>query len=75
MVFRRGSRGSTTTSYCENPGEEKLALEPNRDVLCWKHLNYHIQIKGKERQLLQDVQGYVEPGKLTALMGASGAGM
>ncbi|KAI4281983.1 MAG: hypothetical protein L6R38_003275 [Xanthoria sp. 2 TBL-2021] len=26
-----------------------------------------------ERQLLKDVQGYVRPGKLTALIGASGA--
>ena len=35
---------------------------------------YDIKVKGGERRLLDHVDGWVEPGKLTALMGASGAG-
>ena len=40
----------------------------------WENLNYHVPVKGGQRQLLTDVYGYVKPGSLTALMGASGAG-
>lgn len=72
MVFRETS--PTQSMDNEKLSERTLALEPNEDVFCWKHINYDIQIEGENRRLLQDVQGYVEPGKLTALMGASGAG-
>lgn len=46
----------------------------NETIFTWQNVNYTIPFKGGERQLLNDVQGYVRPGKLTALMGASGAG-
>ena len=35
---------------------------------------YDIKIKGQERRILSNVDGWVKPGTLTALMGASGAG-
>jgi ATP-binding cassette subfamily G (WHITE) protein 2 (SNQ2) len=45
------------------------------DVFSWQHLRYTVPIPGSEdRRLLDDVSGYVAPGKLTALMGESGAG-
>ncbi|CAA7262034.1 unnamed protein product [Cyclocybe aegerita] len=45
------------------------------DVFSWQHINYVVPVPGKtDRQLLEDVSGYVAPGKLTALMGESGAG-
>lgn len=37
-------------------------------------MNYHVPVPGGTKQLLTDVYGYVKPGTLTALMGASGAG-
>lgn len=40
----------------------------------WSGLNYTVPIKGGQKQLLNDIWGYVKPGTLTALMGASGAG-
>lgn len=40
----------------------------------WSNLSYTVPIKGGQKQLLNDVWGYVKPGSLTALMGASGAG-
>ncbi|KAF2463577.1 uncharacterized protein BDR25DRAFT_383392 [Lindgomyces ingoldianus] len=54
--------------------DQNLLLAPSRDVFCWKHISYDIDVKGKKRRLLHNVQGFVEPGTLTALMGASGAG-
>lgn len=45
------------------------------DLFSWQHLNYVVPVgHGETRQLLNDVSGYVAPGKLTALMGESGAG-
>ncbi len=44
------------------------------DVFSWKNLDYVIPLAGTTRKLLDNVQGYVKPGTLTALMGESGAG-
>ncbi|KAG2233508.1 hypothetical protein INT48_003379 [Thamnidium elegans] len=40
----------------------------------WQHINYTVPIKGGSIQLLNDINGIVKPGHLTALMGSSGAG-
>lgn len=53
-------------------GMSKLAK--SEDIFTWKNLDYDIQIKGETRRLLNNVQGWVKPGTLTALMGESGAG-
>jgi len=45
------------------------------DVFTWRHLKYDVTLKkGETRRLLDDISGFVAPGKLTALMGESGAG-
>ena len=46
----------------------------NENALTFTNVNYTIPVKCDQRQLLNDIQGFVRPGKLTALMGASGAG-
>ena len=46
----------------------------NDTVFTWSNVKYTIPYHNGERQLLQNVRGYVRPGKLTGLMGASGAG-
>ena len=61
------SSGSDTEGVTEG-------VAKNETIFTWQNVNYTIPVKGGERQLLNDVQGYVRPGKLTALMGASGAG-
>ncbi|TBU62153.1 ABC-transporter [Dichomitus squalens] len=40
----------------------------------WENINYYVPVPGGTRRLLHDVFGYVKPGTMTALMGASGAG-
>jgi len=52
-----------------------VTAEKMADTFSWEGLNYKVPIGGgAERKLLNDVSGYVIPGKLTALMGESGAG-
>lgn len=46
----------------------------SKAVLTWEALTYDVTVAKKPLRLLSDVYGYCEPGKLTALMGASGAG-
>ncbi|KAI1859058.1 hypothetical protein JX265_010535 [Neoarthrinium moseri] len=50
-----------------------LSIE-SKSVLTWENLNYDVPVPGGTRRLLNNVFGYVKPGQLTALMGASGAG-
>ncbi|KAF4949226.1 hypothetical protein FSARC_13532 [Fusarium sarcochroum] len=49
-------------------------LTAGASVFHWEDLCYDIQIKGKDRRLLDNVDGWVKPGLSTALMGVSGAG-
>jgi ATP-binding cassette, subfamily G (WHITE), member 2, SNQ2 len=55
--------------------KDALAEQPKMEnVFSWDHLKYTVSVSGQKRVLLDDVSGYVAPGKLTALMGESGAG-
>ena len=47
---------------------------PDRKTFTWEKVNYVVPVPGGTRRLLHDVDGYIKPGTLTALMGASGAG-
>ncbi|RAQ58607.1 hypothetical protein COH20_002803 [Aspergillus flavus] len=49
-------------------------IHPQSSVFSWQDIVYDIEIKGESRRLLDHVSGWVKPGSLTALMGASGAG-
>ncbi|KAG0684143.1 ATP-binding cassette transporter snq2 [Pichia californica] len=44
------------------------------DIFMWQNVDYVVPYDGADRKLLDNVQGYVLPGTLTALMGESGAG-
>lgn len=46
----------------------------SESILTWENLVYDVPVHGGTRRLLNNVYGYVRPGQLTALMGASGAG-
>ncbi|KAJ5113929.1 hypothetical protein N7456_002463 [Penicillium angulare] len=46
----------------------------SKSIFTWEDVSYEVPVAGGTRQLLNSIYGYVQPGKLTALMGASGAG-
>lgn len=64
---------SKPLSGVANPSTS-VNLEEVKDLFTWQHVQYDIPIEGGTKRLLDDVTGFVAPGKLTALMGESGAG-
>ncbi|KPM43752.1 ABC transporter G family member 14 [Neonectria ditissima] len=62
------SEQSAKTAYEDN------ALVRNTSVFTWQNLSYTVKTPAGDRTLLDNVQGWVKPGMLGALMGASGAG-
>ena len=46
----------------------------SKAVLTWEDICYDVPVQSGQLRLLKNVYGYVKPGELTALMGASGAG-
>lgn len=57
------------------PGEKDAGLlQEQSSVFHWNNVCYDIKIKGEPRRILDNVDGWVKPGTLTALMGVSGAG-
>lgn len=49
-------------------------IQASNDIFTWRDVCYDVKIKTETRRLLNNVSGYVLPGKMTALMGESGAG-
>ncbi|KAK3714845.1 ATP-binding cassette transporter snq2 [Vermiconidia calcicola] len=46
----------------------------SKAVLTWEDMCYDVPVPSGQLRLLKNIYGYVRPGELTALMGASGAG-
>ena len=72
-----GNSGARVLDSNEDKVEAEKALAeqpPMTDVFSWQHICYDVPVQGGERRLLNDVSGFVAPGKVTALMGESGAG-
>ncbi|OBA28057.1 hypothetical protein HANVADRAFT_51777 [Hanseniaspora valbyensis NRRL Y-1626] len=87
LLFKRGflpEFGDNADSKVASRDEMMFALNgsgvdldeviANKDIFSWKNLNVDVSYDGGFRRLLNDVYGYVKPGKMTALMGSSGAG-
>ncbi|KFZ06095.1 hypothetical protein V501_07757 [Pseudogymnoascus sp. VKM F-4519 (FW-2642)] len=55
-------------------GQRQANLIRNSSIFTWRDLSYTVKTRSGDRILLDNVQGYVKPGNLTALMGSSGAG-
>ncbi|KAI5467615.1 ABC-2 type transporter-domain-containing protein [Mariannaea sp. PMI_226] len=53
---------------------DAAGVEKQSSVFHWRNVCYDVTIKGEDRRILDHVDGWVKPGTLTALMGASGAG-
>ncbi|KAJ6007540.1 hypothetical protein N7540_011516 [Penicillium herquei] len=69
LAQRKANRQSTKTVDAES----NLKIE-SKSVFTWEDVCYEVPVPSGTRRLLNSVYGYVQPGKLTALMGASGAG-
>ncbi|RDW23337.1 ABC-2 type transporter-domain-containing protein [Yarrowia lipolytica] len=67
MAGEKGTQESESSNTSIN-------LQAQRGIYQWKDVCYDIKVKDGERRLLDHVDGFVKPGTLTALMGASGAG-
>ncbi|KAI9876910.1 MAG: hypothetical protein M1830_005311 [Pleopsidium flavum] len=49
-------------------------VETRAATFVWDNLCYDVKVKGGSKRLLNNVEGWIQPGTLTALMGVSGAG-
>jgi len=65
-----------------SPGQQKIVekesapVEANvakqTSILHWQNVSYTVKSGGEDRKILDNVDGWVKPGTLTALMGVSG---
>ncbi|KAJ5626673.1 hypothetical protein N7528_004100 [Penicillium herquei] len=69
LAQKKANRQTTKTVDAES----NLKIE-SKSVFTWEDVCYEVPVPSGTRRLLNSVYGYVQPGKLTALMGASGAG-
>lgn len=69
------ARKENSSATNSDESEEVSGIAQSTSIFTWKDVNYVIPYGGGKKQLLKNVQGYVKPGRLTALMGASGAGL
>lgn len=54
--------------------ERAAAITKQTSIFHWQDVCYDIKIKGQPRRILDNIDGWVKPGTLTALMGVTGAG-
>lgn len=66
---RQQQDGAMREAKNEKQEDELQGIAKSETVFTWSGVNYTIPVKGGKRVLLSDVQGYVKPGRLTALMG------
>lgn len=80
LLFKRGHMPSNIDESDEAVADAKdlenilSHTEGEPDVFSWQNVSYTVPVPGGTRKLLDNVQGYVKPGTMTALMGESGAG-
>lgn len=83
LVFRRGTKNILRRNDIENPNsndishgvidssheaENSAAIQRHSNVFHWRNVCYDVQIKDETRRILDQVDGWVKPGTLTALM-------
>lgn len=66
---------STSSGTLEKEKDNDMQdLVKSKAVFTFEKVSYEVPYQGGSRQLLNNVSGYVKPGLMIALMGASGAG-
>ncbi|CAI7593159.1 unnamed protein product [Penicillium pancosmium] len=81
LLYKRGSQNKHQLGENETPAKNEqsgnmgaLRGSVKHSTFTWNNLDYHVPFNGEKKQLLDKVFGFVKPGNLVALMGASGAG-
>ncbi|CAJ2504653.1 Uu.00g120470.m01.CDS01 [Anthostomella pinea] len=64
----------TNASRAHAQNRESGMLQEQTSIFHWNDICYDIKIKGQPRRILDNIDGWVKPGTMTALMGVSGAG-
>jgi ATP-binding cassette subfamily G (WHITE) protein 2 (PDR) len=59
---------SEKSGNASRDGKEEVNIQKQTSIVSWKDVTYDIKIKGEERRILDNVDGWVKPGTLTALM-------
>ncbi|KAM5381157.1 hypothetical protein ACJZ2D_003073 [Fusarium nematophilum] len=75
LLYKRGGRSKTSDAgKTGQTSEQMLSQTTRQSTFSWHNLDYFVQYQGAQKQLLNQVFGFVQPGNLVALMGCSGAG-
>lgn len=80
LLYKRGSEKARRVDVEKPPSSKQptdataLSGSLKQSTFTWNNLDYHVPFHGEQKQLLNKVFGFVKPGNLVALMGASGAG-
>jgi len=69
-----GEKLPTSSGSSSDDTASNEQLVSNTSVFTWKNLTYTVKTPTGDRVLLDNVNGFVKPGSLGALMGSSGAG-
>jgi ATP-binding cassette subfamily G (WHITE) protein 2 (PDR) len=72
--FQDEKEASNSERISEKGTTGSEEIPSNREIFFWRNLTYQVKIKKEDRVILDHVDGWVKPGQITALMGASGAG-
>ncbi|ADV25737.1 ABC transporter PMR5, putative [Cryptococcus gattii WM276] len=81
-VYKRGPKATSEDPETKAEVVKEVAEKPNGTVsnggqvpvYTFEDVRYTVQVAGKDKTLLNGINGFVKGGSLTALMGASGAG-
>ncbi|KAH8692011.1 putative ABC multidrug transporter [Talaromyces proteolyticus] len=82
-AFAKGKKKIEDPEASEEPNQTVVqkdgydsaaAIVKQTSIFHWQNVCFDIKIKGEPRRILDDIDGWVKPGTLTALMGVTGAG-
>lgn len=69
------AQSASSSDSVETEKEEGMQdIAKSTSTFTWENVEYTVPYLGGQRKLLNNVNGYVQPGTMIALMGASGAG-
>ncbi|ERF69401.1 hypothetical protein EPUS_05946 [Endocarpon pusillum Z07020] len=72
--YRTNFSALSDAGYRKEDTERSAKTQTRAATFLWNNLCYNVKEKASSRRLLDNVEGWIEPGTLTALMGGSGAG-